>query len=259
MPPGKLSTRWPAFWDLGFPGGPALERAAATGNPKAHKFPRSFMNEQRLDFSFSGLKTAVLYAVKGKDLSIPHRPLTHQEKADAAASFQQAVVDVLVSKAAQSLAITGLRRLAVGGGVTANGALRRGLETMAKARGVELFIPPPNLCTDNAAMAAMAVEHWRLGQLRRSIWMRRLRSCHHNSVCISNSGRSIPLESCLFVQCNELAIFGNPFPSSTARIVRVTLLVASINFRHVGIPALLSFLRLSGCIYSRGSTAGEPE
>ncbi|HEV8062088.1 MAG TPA: tRNA (adenosine(37)-N6)-threonylcarbamoyltransferase complex transferase subunit TsaD [Gemmataceae bacterium] len=161
---GEAFDKVASILELGFPGGPALERTAATGNPKAHKFPRSFINEQRLDFSFSGLKTAVLYAVKGKDLSIPHRQLMLQEKADAAASFQQAVVDVLVSKAAQALAQTGLRRLAVGGGVTANGALRRGLEAMAKARGAELFIPPPSLCTDNAAMAAMAVEHWRLGQ-----------------------------------------------------------------------------------------------
>jgi len=140
---GEAFDKVASILELGFPGGPALERTAATGNPKAHKFPRSFINEKRLDFSFSGLKTAVLYAVKGKDLSIPHRQLTPQEKADAAASFQQAVVDVLVSKAAQALAKTGLRRLAVGGGVTANGALRRGLEAMAKARGIEVFIPPP--------------------------------------------------------------------------------------------------------------------
>jgi N6-L-threonylcarbamoyladenine synthase len=159
---GEAFDKVASILELGFPGGPALERSAATGNPRAHKFPRSFLKEDRLDFSFSGLKTAVLYAVKGKDLTVPAKPLTPQEKADAAASFQQAVVDVLVSKAGQALARTGLRRLAVGGGVTANGALRRGLEAMAQANGAELFIPPPNLCTDNAAMAAMAVEHWRL-------------------------------------------------------------------------------------------------
>ena len=161
---GEAFDKVASILELGFPGGPAVERIAVTGNPKAHKFPRSFIREQRLDFSFSGLKTAVLYTVKGKDLSVPARALTPSEKADVAASFQQAVVDVLVSKAAQALAQTGLRRLAVGGGVTANGALRRGLETMAKAQGVELFIPPSALCTDNAAMAAMAVEHWRSGQ-----------------------------------------------------------------------------------------------
>ena len=159
---GEAFDKVASILDLGFPGGPALERTATTGNSRAHKFPRSFLKEERLDFSFSGLKTAVLYAVKGKDLAVPAKPLTPQEKADAAASFQQAVVDVLVSKAEQALARTGLRRLAVGGGVTANGALRRGLYAMARANGAELFIPPLNLCTDNAAMAAMAVEHWRL-------------------------------------------------------------------------------------------------
>lgn len=161
---GEAFDKVASILELGFPGGPAVDRIAAGGNPRAHKFPRSFIHEKRLDFSFSGLKTAVLYAVKGKDLSMPAPPLNVKEKADVAASFQQAVVDVLVSKSAQALDQTGLRRLAVGGGVTANGALRRGLETMTRARAAELFIPPPALCTDNAAMAAMAVEHWRLGQ-----------------------------------------------------------------------------------------------
>jgi N6-L-threonylcarbamoyladenine synthase len=161
---GEAFDKVASILELGFPGGPAVERTAAGGNPRAHKFPRSFVHEKRLDFSFSGLKTAVLYTVKGKDLSIPAPPLTPQEKADVAASFQQAVIDVLVSKSAQALEQTGLRRLAVGGGVTANGALRHALEEMTRMRGTELFIPSQALCTDNAAMAAMAVEHWRLGQ-----------------------------------------------------------------------------------------------
>lgn len=145
---------------LGFPGGPAVERAAMAGNPEAYRFPRSFLKEERLDFSFSGLKTAVLYAVHGQGATSGGL-LTPEKTADLAASFQQAVVDVLVSKAEQALSRTGLGRLAAGGGVAANRHLRQALEAMAKDRNVELFIPPLNLCTDNAAMAAIAVEKWR--------------------------------------------------------------------------------------------------
>ncbi|CAN5287051.1 tRNA (adenosine(37)-N6)-threonylcarbamoyltransferase complex transferase subunit TsaD [soil metagenome] len=161
---GEAFDKVASILELGFPGGPALERTAITGNPHAVKFPRSFLKDPRLDFSFSGLKTAVLYAVKGKDLTKPAPPLNTAARADVAASFQQAVVEVLIAKCGQALDRTGLKRLAVGGGVTANGALRRGLEELARKKRIELFIPPLNLCTDNAAMAAMAIEHWRLGQ-----------------------------------------------------------------------------------------------
>jgi len=145
---------------LGFPGGPAVERAALAGNPQVYRFPRSFLKEERLDFSFSGLKTAVLYAVHGQGATSGGL-LTPEKTADLAASFQQAVVDVLVGKAEQALTHTDLKRLAVGGGVAANSHLRQALERMASNRDVELFIPPLNLCTDNAAMAAIAVEKWR--------------------------------------------------------------------------------------------------
>ena len=147
---------------LGFPGGPAVEQAAFSGNPEAYRFPRSFLKVERLDFSFSGLKTAVLYAVHGQGATSGGSP-TPEKCADLAASFQQAVVDVLVGKAGQALTLTGLKRLAVGGGVAANRHLRLALEKMAADRDVELFIPPLNLCTDNAAMAAIAVEKWRHG------------------------------------------------------------------------------------------------
>jgi N6-L-threonylcarbamoyladenine synthase len=147
---------------LGFPGGPAVEREALGGNPLAFKFPRSFLREERLDFSFSGLKTAVLYAVQGQDLSKPATIAAGPRRADLAASFQQAVIDVLVEKARQALRRTGLKQLAVGGGVAANRALRAALERMIAEESTELFIPPLSLCTDNAAMAAMAVEKWRL-------------------------------------------------------------------------------------------------
>ncbi len=146
---------------LGFPGGPAVEREAAQGNPQAVKLPRSFIHEDRLDFSFSGLKTAVLYALAGQNNPRPAPPPQGQRRADLAASFQQAVVDVLVAKCRQALRRTGLARLAVGGGVSANKTLRAALARMAAQEHVELFIPPLSLCTDNAAMAAVAVEKWR--------------------------------------------------------------------------------------------------
>ncbi len=149
---------------LGFPGGPAVERTASGGNPKAHRFPRSFLHEDRLDFSFSGLKTAVLYTVRGQNAAKDVPTPTGQALADVAASFQQAVCDVLVEKSRQSLRKTGLKRLAVGGGVAANRTLRSGLERMAEEEGAELFIPPLSLCTDNAAMAALVVEKWRRGE-----------------------------------------------------------------------------------------------
>src|SRR5262249_39914929 len=88
-----------------------------------------------------------------------------QQRSDLAASFQQAVVDVLVAKARQAMQRTGLKRLAVGGGVAANRCLRAALEKMTAEEGGELFIPPMILCTDNAAMAAMATEKWRRGQV----------------------------------------------------------------------------------------------
>jgi tRNA N6-adenosine threonylcarbamoyltransferase len=162
---GEAFDKVAAILGLGFPGGPAVERAAATGNPRACDFPRSFLRQDRLDFSFSGLKTAVLYQVHGHGKTEGGPPLAEQNRADVAASFQQAVVDVLVAKARQALERTGLKRLAVGGGVAANQRLRSALEQMVRDIGGELFIPPQSLCTDNAAMAAIAVEKHRQGQL----------------------------------------------------------------------------------------------
>ena len=153
-----------AILGLGFPGGPSVEREAVSGDPKTYDFPRSFLNDPRLEFSFSGLKTAVLYTVHGQDVSRAEPPPPGKLRSDVAASFQRAVIEVLVAKCKQALRQTGLKRLAVGGGVTANKVLRSGLEAMAVAEGAEVFIPPMALCTDNAAMAALAVEKWRLGQ-----------------------------------------------------------------------------------------------
>jgi N6-L-threonylcarbamoyladenine synthase len=158
---GEAFDKVASILGLGFPGGPAVEREAANGRTDAFSFPRSFLHDQRLDFSFSGLKTAVLYTVAGKEAARTEPPPPGVFRADVAASFQQAVLDVLVAKAWQALRQTGLKRLAVGGGVAANRPLRAALERMTNEEGAELFIPPLSLCTDNAAMCAMAVEKWK--------------------------------------------------------------------------------------------------
>lgn len=149
---------------LGYPGGPQLERAARAGNPTAVNFPRTFLHDDRLDFSFSGLKTAVLYAAKGTPGSrqaVP--PLTAERVADLAASFQAAVIEVLVAKCAQAVQQTGIPRLCIGGGVAANGAFRAAIETCATQAGFALHVAPREYCTDNAAMGALGWEHFERG------------------------------------------------------------------------------------------------
>ncbi|RMG38539.1 MAG: tRNA (adenosine(37)-N6)-threonylcarbamoyltransferase complex transferase subunit TsaD [Planctomycetota bacterium] len=150
---------------LSYPGGPAIERAAAGGDPRAVAFPRPFLNDPRLCFSFSGLKTAVRYAVQGvpgQDKPVP--PLTPARVADLAASFQEAVVDVLVEKTRQAVRQTGLHRVCVGGGVAANRRFRERLAETAEREGFELIVAPPHLCTDNAAMGAIAWELFHQGR-----------------------------------------------------------------------------------------------
>jgi N6-L-threonylcarbamoyladenine synthase len=157
---GEAFDKVAALLGLGFPGGPAVEREAKLGDPKAFTFPRSFLRDERLEFSFSGLKTAVLYALHGPGNARGPLPGPGALRADLAASFQAAVVDVLVGKCRQALRKTGAKRLAVGGGVSANGAIRAGLASMCQREDVELIVPPLSLCTDNAAMAAVAIERW---------------------------------------------------------------------------------------------------
>jgi N6-L-threonylcarbamoyladenine synthase len=131
---------------LGYPGGPELDRLAGEGDPQAFDFPRSAPGE--LDFSFSGLKTALLYAVR--DLG---EAGAARRRADLAASYQRAIVDALLARASAALEREGLRRLALGGGVAANSELRR---RAAEELDAAVFVPPPDLCTDNAAMIAAA-------------------------------------------------------------------------------------------------------
>ncbi len=162
---GEAFDKVASLLGLGYPGGPGVERAARAGNPRAFPFPRAFLHDDRLAFSFSGLKTAVLYALKGQDARSTGQAPPPELVADLAASFQEAAVDILVAKARQALDRTGWGRLGVGGGVAANGRFRDRIGAMAAERGVELFLPPPALCTDNAAMAGIALVKLAAGQV----------------------------------------------------------------------------------------------
>jgi N6-L-threonylcarbamoyladenine synthase len=135
---------------LGYPGGPALSRLAQQGDPQAFRLPRPLLHSGDLDFSFAGLKTAVLTQAKKLGDTLESR------KADLAASTQAAIVDVLVKKSMAALERSGLSRLVVAGGVGANALLRERLGQACAARGVQVHYPELHLCTDNGAMIAMA-------------------------------------------------------------------------------------------------------
>jgi N6-L-threonylcarbamoyladenine synthase len=144
---------------LEYPGGPAIQRAAASGNPKAVRFPRPLIDSRELDFSFSGLKTALLYEIQGTSQGrLEPIAIEPSRVADLAASYQEAIVDVLVEKCRKSLSRTGRRTLLVGGGVAANRRLRDRLAELAADQSIEVVLAAPELCTDNAAMAALAWE-----------------------------------------------------------------------------------------------------
>ena len=134
---------------LGYPGGPALSKLAEAGTPGRYRLPRPMISSGDLDFSFSGLKTAVLLLVRGADPN-------EQFFADAARGFQDAIVDVLVAKCTLAMETTGLTRLVVAGGVGANRQLRAALDSQAARRGFDVYYPEPELCTDNGAMIALA-------------------------------------------------------------------------------------------------------
>lgn len=137
--------------ELGYPGGPVIDKQAKLGNPKAFRFPRVKFPDSDYDFSFSGLKTAVINLVnqmrqKGEELPIP----------DICASFQQAVIDVLVDHTVMASHRLGVKTIALAGGVAANSLLRKTLEERANKKGINALYPLPVLCTDNAAMIACA-------------------------------------------------------------------------------------------------------
>jgi N6-L-threonylcarbamoyladenine synthase len=139
---------------LGYPGGPAIDRSSEGGDPGAVRFPRSL--GPGLDFSFSGLKTAVLYHCCGQDPSkMGEAPvLADRRRADLAASFQEAVVDVLVSRVRQAARRAGARSVAVCGGVACNRRLRGRMELLCREEGYRFYVPRPAYCTDNAVMIA---------------------------------------------------------------------------------------------------------
>ncbi len=137
--------------ELDYPGGPVVSKLASEGDNKAINFPRAWLGKDNLDFSFSGLKTAVanfVHQKKQKDLPLPI--------ADICASFQEAVVDVLVKKAVQAAQDHNIRQLVLGGGVAANPRLRECLDQRASSKSIKTFMPSPRFCTDNAAMIALA-------------------------------------------------------------------------------------------------------
>ena len=141
---------------LPYPGGPHIEKMALEGNPKAYEFPRPMMHSDNLDLSFSGLKTAVLYTVRDIE------DLNDQVKADVAASFQQAVIDVLTKKIKKAIELTGRDEVIIAGGVAANKALRSTIKELENSMGIKVYYPDLKYCGDNAAMIAF------VGSLRSS-------------------------------------------------------------------------------------------
>ena len=148
---------------LPYPGGPSIERAASGGNPRAVDFPRTLLGRDSLDFSFSGIKTAVLYYCRGQDMKGENRidSMTERQIADIAASFQSAVVDVLVEKTRRAADRIGARTVLLGGGVAANTALREAVQGMCdQSRPARrLMVAPRRYCTDNAVMVASLAYH----------------------------------------------------------------------------------------------------
>lgn len=139
---------------LGYPGGPKIDKLAREGNPDAIEFPKARVNGSEYNFSFSGLKSCVLNYIN-------HAEMTHEEfnKADLAASFEKAIVDVLVEHTMDAAKNYGIREVAMAGGVSANSALRSGMQKACDARNLKLYVPSPIFCTDNAAMIGVAAYH----------------------------------------------------------------------------------------------------
>lgn len=133
---------------LGYPGGPVIEKMSGYGDPDKIRFPRSYIEENSLDFSFSGLKTAVLYYTRRQ------RAETKKQRADVAAGFQEAVVDTLTEKSIKACILKKVKDLVVGGGVARNLRLRKALYSSFKTWGISVYFPEDDLCQDNAAMVA---------------------------------------------------------------------------------------------------------
>ena len=157
---GEAFDKVGAILELGYPGGPAIDRVGRAGDPKAVAFPRALLKGQSLDFSFSGLKTAVLYHVRGTPgarrdgVATGIERMSSRDVADVAASFQAAVVDTLRIKVRRALKATSAATLILGGGVAANSALRAAAERLGRKLDVAVRLPAMKYCADNAAMTA---------------------------------------------------------------------------------------------------------
>ncbi len=161
---GEAFDKVASILGLGYPGGPVIDQAARTGNPKAVDFPRPLLKGQSLDFSFSGLKTSVLYHVRGVPGAVREgvekgTKLTEQELRDVAASFQAALVDTLRIKMRRAALATGAKSLIIGGGVSANSALRLAVEELGRKHDLSVRLPALKYCVDNAAMTAGLAWH----------------------------------------------------------------------------------------------------
>lgn len=157
---GEAFDKIASILKLGFPGGPIVDKLARGGDPAAIRFPRTMLEPGSLDFSFSGLKTAVLYHVHGPGKTTGGlERLGEKDIADTCASFSAAVVDVLVEKTLAAARQTGARTVVVGGGVAANSMLRARLGERCQADGITLHLTPMKYCTDNAAMIAALGNH----------------------------------------------------------------------------------------------------
>jgi N6-L-threonylcarbamoyladenine synthase len=153
---GEAFDKVASILNLPYPGGPSIEKAARGGNPAAIDFPRTMLAKDSLDFSFSGIKTAVLYYCHGQDMKGENHTdkMSQKEIASIAASFQAAVVDVLVKKTEMAADKVGAKTILLGGGVAANTILRNELEKMAQQTDRKLLVAPKRYCTDNAVMVA---------------------------------------------------------------------------------------------------------
>ncbi|MBI4712363.1 MAG: tRNA (adenosine(37)-N6)-threonylcarbamoyltransferase complex transferase subunit TsaD [Planctomycetes bacterium] len=158
---GEAFDKVAAILGLSYPGGPAIEKTARTGNPNAIRFPRGFADDRTLNFSFSGLKTAVLYHCKGQNASAKSPLKKGVNIANVAASFQEAVVDTLIERVSHAARKWKPKSIVLGGGVAANQRLRDKLQARTTLLNIPLRIPPKRLCLDNAAMVAGLAYHYR--------------------------------------------------------------------------------------------------
>ena len=182
--PEIRQTFWSLVIGLGYPGGPKIDKLSKEGNPEAIRFPRAKVDDNEYDFSFSGLKSAVLNYLNGCQMK--GEPIC---EADVAASFQKAVIDVLVEHGIHAVKKYGYNKFAIAGGVASNSSLRQAFETECAKRNIEFYHPSPIFCTDNAAMIGVAgyYEYINKSNTRKRI----VRIMQHTKGCFSPFIREI--------------------------------------------------------------------